>query len=373
MGNGFSTRAIVLDCDRPRQATLQRFELPAAAAGSLIMAPELSGICGSDLHLYDGWFKRGLIVPGHEIIGRVVEVSGQFLDAASRPLQVGDRIVPETAIPCRRCRYCRGLGSRHDKVVDYNACESFSFFGSVPLADPPRVIGGWSDYLEVPSNSIVHRVEGDDVPLDALVLLEPLSVAAKAVSKAGVQPGDTVVVQGPGPIGLLTVVMAHAAGATRIILVGNEQPRLKVGEMLGASLVVNVLGEDPVQAVRNATRGELAQRVIDATGAKEAFQQGLDMTARGGVYTNIGGFRASDEVTFKPDRLKRDKIDIRFSHQGTNSFEPAHAIIQSRRYPLEKLVTHHLPLEEAERGLHVLEERQDNPIKIALTFEGRKS
>lgn len=371
MGNGFSTRAIVLDCDRPRQATLQRFELPAPAAGSLIMAPELSGICGSDLHLYDGWFKRGLIVPGHEIIGRVVEVSGKVLDAASRPLQVGDRIVPETAIPCRRCRYCRGLGSRHDKVVDYNACESFSFFGSVPLGDPPRVIGGWSDYLEVPWNSIVHHIEGDDVPMDALVLLEPLSVAVKAVSKAGVQPGDTVVVQGSGPIGLLTVAMAHAAGATKLILVGNEQSRLQAGEMLGASLLINILDEDPVQVVRRVTRGDLAHRVIDATGAKEAFQQGLDMTGRGGVYTNIGGFRASDEVTFKPDRLKRDKIDIRFSHQGTNSFEPALAIIQSRRYPLEKLVTHHMPLEDTERGLHVLEERQGNPIKIALTFEGR--
>lgn len=373
MGNGFSTRAVVLDCDRPRQATVQRFDLPAPAAGSLIMAPELSGICGSDLHLYDGWFKRGLIVPGHEIIGRVVEISGEVLDAASRPLKVGDRIAPETAIPCRRCRYCRGLGSRNDKIVDYNACESFSFFGSVPIGDPPRIIGGWSDYFEVPWNAIVHHIEADDAPLDAIVLLEPLSVATKAVSKAGVQPGDTVVVQGSGPIGLLVVVMAQAAGATKVIMVGNEPVRLQAGEMLGANLLINILNEDPVQIVRKVTRGEMAHRVIDATGAKEAFQQGLDMTGKGGVYTNIGGFRATDEVTFKPDRLKRDKIDIRFSHQGTNSFEAALEVIRSRKYLLEKLVTHHLPLEETERGLHALEKREGNPIKIALTFEGRRN
>jgi threonine dehydrogenase-like Zn-dependent dehydrogenase len=373
MGNGYSTRAIVLDCDRPRQVALRRFELPAPAAGSLIMGPELSGICGADLHLYDGWFKRGIIVPGHEIVGRVVDISGQVLDAASRPLKVGDRIVPETAIPCRRCRYCRGLGSRYDKLVDYNACESFSFFGSVPISDPQRVIGGWSDYLEVPGNAILHRVDDDEIPLEAIVLLEPLSVAVKTVAKAGVQPGDTVVVQGPGPVGLLSVAMAHAAGATRIILVGPNQARLELGGMLGADLLINSRNEDPVQTVRKATAGELAHRVIDASGAKEAFQQGLDMTGRGGVYVNIGGFRASDEVMFKPDRLKRDKIDIRFSHMGSNAFEPALAILRSRRYPLEELVTHHFPLEEAERGLHVLEQREGNPIKVALTFEGRRS
>jgi len=117
------------------------------------------------------------------------------------------------------------------------------------------------------------------------------------------------------------------------------------------------------------TGGDLAHRVIDASGATAAFQQGLDMTGKGGVYVNIGGFRPADEVTFRPDRLKRAKIDIRFSHMGSNAYEPALSLIESRRFPLEKLVTHKLPFEQAEEGLLILERREGNPIKVALTFD----
>jgi len=368
----YHTRAIVLDCDRPRQLTLEQFDLPAPAKGDLMLKPELSGICGADLHLYDGWFKRGRIVPGHEFVGRVVEIGGEFLDAVGRPLKVGDRVVPESQVPCRRCQFCRGVGSRHDKIVDYNACASSYFFGSLPIGDPPRVEGGWSDYVQVSGNAILHKVE-DDLPLEAVVLLEPLAVGVKAVAKAGIVPGDVVVVQGPGPAGLLSMVAARVAGASQIILIGPSEARLRAGQMLGADLTVNTRNEDPVKVVYNATGGQLAHRVIDASGSKQAFQQGLDMTGRGGVYVNIGGFRPADEITFRPDRLKRDKIDIRFSHMGSNAYGPALSIVRSRRFPLEKLVTHWFPLEEAERGLLALERREGDPIKAVLTFEHRQN
>jgi threonine dehydrogenase-like Zn-dependent dehydrogenase len=373
MRDTYDTRAVVLDCDRPGQLTLERFELPAPAKGDLILQTELSGVCGSDLHLYHGWFKRGLIVPGHEFVGRVVEVGGEVLDAQGQPLKVGDLVVPESQVPCRRCRFCLGGGSRYDKVVDYNACESFFFFGSKPIGDPPSVIGGWSDYVQVPGNALLHKIEDDLAPLEAIVLLEPLSVAVKAVAKAGVVPGDTVVVQGPGIIGLSTVVAARAAGASMIMLTGAsvDEARLRAGEMLGADLTVDLQRENPFDILHSATSGNLADRVIDASGAKQAFQQGLDMTGRSGVYVNIGGFRPEDEITFRPDRLKREKIDIRFSHMGTNAYGPALSIIRSRRFPLEKLVTHYFPLEEAERALQALEGREGDPIKVVLTFEHR--
>lgn len=373
MSNTYNTRAMVLDCDRPGRLAFERFKLPAPAEGDLVLQTELSGVCGSDLHLFHGWFKRGLIVPGHEFVGRVVEIGGEMLDAEGRPLKVDDLVVPESQVPCRRCRFCRGLGSRYDKVVDYSACESFFFFGSKPIGDPPSVIGGWSDYVQVPGNALLHKIEDDLAPLEAIVLLEPLSVAVKAVAKAGVVPGDTVVVQGPGVIGLCTVVAARVAGASKIMLIGTEkaEARLRAGEMLGADLTVNLQRDNPFEILYNATSGSLADRVIDASGAKQAFQQGLDMTGRTGVYVNIGGFRPEDEVTLRPDRLKRDKIDIRFSHMGTNAYGPAWSIIRSRRFPLEKLVTHYFPLEEAERALQALEGREGDPIKVVLTFEHR--
>jgi len=363
------TRSIVFDSDHPRRLELHRFTLPAPAAGEAILRTEMAGICGADHHTYDGWFNRGRVVPGHEFVGRIVALNGDVRDALGRPLSIGDRVVPDSTIPCRRCRYCRGAGSRSDKVIDYNACEAFALFGSIPIGDPPRVAGGWSEYVQIPRNALLHRVK-EETSLKAAVLLEPMAVAVKAVSKAGIAPGDTVVVQGPGPIGLLAVVAAQAAGATKVILVGPNAARLRAGEMLGADLTVNLHEADPVEVVAEATAGDLAHRVIDASGATSAFQQGLDMTGRGGVYVNIGGFRPADEVTFRPDRMKRFKIDIRFSHMGSNAYEPALAIIESGRFPLEKLVTHQLPFEQAEEGLLILERREGDPIKIALTFDG---
>jgi len=196
----YMTRAIVFDSDLPRHLELGQFTLPPPAAGEAILQTELAGICGADHHTYDGWFDRGRVVPGHAFVGRIVEIGGEILDARGQPLKVGDRVVPDSTIPCRRCRFC--------------------LFGSVPIGDPPRVVGGWSEYVQIPGNALLHRI-AEDVPPQAAVLLEPLAVAVKAVGKAGVAPGDTVVVQGPGPIGLLTIVAARAAGATRVILVGH--------------------------------------------------------------------------------------------------------------------------------------------------------
>ena len=365
MAHRYWTRAVVFDSDRPRELAVQRFQIEPAA-GEAILQVELAGVCGADLHNYDGWFKRGRVVLGHEFVGRIVEIHGALADAQGRPLKPGDRVVPESTMPCGRCRYCRGLGSRYDKIVDYNACESYDLYGSVPIGDPPRVVGGWSEYTLLPARSLLHRAD-ESLPLEAAVLLEPLAVAVKAVQKAGVIPGDTVVVQGPGPVGLLTTGAARAAGAAQVILVGPNPARLAAGRALGADLTIDIREMDPVRAVSEATDGEMAQRVIDASGALAAFQQGLDMTGRGGVYVNIGGFRPTDEVTFRPDRLKRAKIDIRFSHLGSNAYPPALAIIESRRFPLERLITHTFPLERAEEALLALERREGDPIKIALT------
>jgi threonine dehydrogenase-like Zn-dependent dehydrogenase len=358
----YHSQAIVFDGSHPRRLEVADFDLPEPGPGELVLRTELAAICGSDLHMYNGWYERGRVVPGHEFVGRVVAMGGDVEDAAGRPLAVGDRVVPESQVPCHRCLFCR----RYDKIVDYNACESYYLFGAVPIGDPPRVVGGWSQFVEVPREALVHRTE-EGSSLEATVLLEPLAVATKAVLKAGVLPGETVVVQGPGPVGLLTSVAARVAGASQVILVGPNEARLRVGESLGVDKTVDIRDDDPVDALADLTAGKLADRVIDASGAIEAFEQGLNMTGRGGVYVNIGGFRPTDEVTFRPDRIKREKIDIRFSHLGSNAYQRALSIIKSKRFPLENLVTHRFPLEEAERALLTLEGHEGSPVKVVLT------
>ena len=174
------------------------------------------GVCGSDLHVFKGHYKRGLIVPGHEIVARVVELGGEVLDAAGGCSRWATAC-PEPQIPCWRCRFCRGIGSQPGKIVDYSACEAYFIFGLVPVGDPPCVVGGWSEYIQAPANATGSHRPG----------LAAGSRRAAGAALGGdqsrrqgrVRPGDTVVVQGPGPLGLLTVAAARTV-VGRIILVG---------------------------------------------------------------------------------------------------------------------------------------------------------
>ena len=180
--------------------------------GELVLRTVLCGICGSDLHRYNSTTPRETNL-GHEILGRVEQLPlGGWLAADGVPLQVGDRVVPETRIPCHRCEYCRGVGSRPQKLLDYSHCPQQRGLGGIPLDEQPLLSGGWSDFVELPEGAIVHRIDPGIAP-ECAVLLEPFSVAMKAVRLADIEVDDTVVILGPGPIGLLAVVAAHAAGA----------------------------------------------------------------------------------------------------------------------------------------------------------------
>jgi threonine dehydrogenase-like Zn-dependent dehydrogenase len=107
---------------------MRQFEIPAAAPGEALVRLYLAGVCGSDLHTFNlgKWgLMTGVVIPGHEMMGEVVSVGEGAVDANGKPLYVGERVVPESTLPCLRCATCRGFGSRYDKVVDYTACENY--------------------------------------------------------------------------------------------------------------------------------------------------------------------------------------------------------------------------------------------------------
>jgi alcohol dehydrogenase len=364
-------RAAVFDSASPRHLGIRQFEIPAAAGDDeLLLKTEMCGICGADLHVFDGWYECGQIIPGHEFVGRVVSVGRSVRDASGGLLRQGDRVVPESYIPCGECLYCRGVGSRYDKVVDNAACEDSILFGHVPLEEPVRLSGGYSEYVQIPRRALLHKIP-EGIPAEEAVLLEPLAVAVRAVRRASVVAGDTVVVQGPGPIGLLSLVTAQIAGATTVMLTGRDgdEARLELAEELGAARVVDVTQEDCLEALLSLTGGRKADRVIDATGAVSAFWQGVEMTSRGGVYVNIGGFRSDTAVSIYPDYLKRNKIDIRFSHTGANHYQAAREIIRSNRFPLDKLVTRRVALERAEEALTRLTARTGDDVKVVIEMD----
>jgi threonine dehydrogenase-like Zn-dependent dehydrogenase len=354
---------------RPRTIEIRELDVPELGPdGELVIRTVLCGICGSDLHRFKASTARETIL-GHEILGRVEQVPAGWLDASGQPLAVGDLLVPETRIPCHRCEYCRGVGSRPQKLLDYSHCPHQRGLGGIPLDEKPLLSGGWSDFVELPHGAIVHRID-PAIPPDAAVLLEPFSVAMKAVRVAGLDVDDSVVILGPGPIGLLAVVAAREAGARHVVLAGarGDEERLKFGRELGAHATLDISAGDPIEMLRAGNRGRLATRTIDATGNVAGFELGIQLLARGGVLVTVGGSPLEQRAAVSPSDLVTRQIDIRGSQLGANQYEACIGVLAAGRYPLEPLVSHRFALTALEQALLTFEAR-GTCIKPVIVFD----
>jgi len=362
------SRVGVLDGRRPRTIDIRNLDVPELGPdGELVLRTLLCGVCGSDLHRFKGSDSREFIL-GHEIYGEVVQTSPAWRDATGHPLQVGDLVVPETRIPCHSCEYCRGVGSRPEKLLDYSHCPHQRGLGGIPFDQKPLLSGGWSDYVELPAGAIVHRIDPAMNP-DLAVLLEPFSIGMKAVRIAGITSDDTVVILGPGPIGLLTVVAAAEAGARNIVLVGasGDSERLAIGREFGAHVTIDITAGDPLATLRSHNRGRLATRSIDTTGTIGGFELGIEVLARGGVMVTVGGSALESKAAVSPSDLVMRQIDIRGSQLGANHYESCLGVLSSGAYPMERLVTHRYDLDRVEEALLTFEQR-GSCIKPVIVF-----
>jgi alcohol dehydrogenase len=363
------SRAAVYDGTKPRYIDVREFEVPELGpADELVLRTRRCGVCGSDLHRWS-WSKEPPTILGHEILGVVEKVSAGWVAADGTPLNVGDLVVPETRIPCHTCEYCRGVGTRPTKQIDYSHCPNQRGLGGIRLHEMPLLSGGWSDYVELPRGAIVHKIP-PEVDCEEAVLLEPFSIGMKASRVADVSRDDTVLILGPGPIGLLTTVACHAAGAKRVILAGRagDEERLALGRELGAHATIDVGEGDPVEKLKAVNGGRLATRVIEATGAAQAIEQGLPMLGNGGVLVTVGGHHPDARITLNPSDLIGSQREIRGMQLGALSYEPCIGVMASRRYPLEKMLTHRFGLPQIQQALETFAER-GSCVKPVIVFE----
>ncbi len=325
-------------------------EVPPRAALIRIAA---CGVCGTDLHILKGHWPRPLPWPftlGHELAGVVVEIGEDLTeDFMSQPLEVGSKVMLPPLMPCGSCYYC----------VHYpetaNKCLTPVYYGRyLGFEKPPHLWGGWAEMVYVDLDELpgtkIYKLP-DDMPLALASLSEPLTSCVRAFGRAqragGFRAGDTVVIQGSGPIGVLAVAAAQEMGAGRVIVVGApEEPRLALCRRFGAEATVSLEDHETPEARIEAVRGLSgrfgADLVMDCSGHPSAGPEGIEMLRDGGTYVEMGQFTDAGAIETNWHRICTKDLNVLGSWGFTANDIPLGIAMLDRardRYPWSEMQT----------------------------------
>jgi threonine dehydrogenase-like Zn-dependent dehydrogenase len=331
-----------------KASAVREFALPDVPADAGLLRVEAAGVCGSDVGSYDHDSTRRVM--GHENVG-VIEKVGR---AASERWGVseGDRVALEEYLPCGHCRYCRTTEFRLCFATDPRMAGSVRY-GSTGVDVPPALWGGFSQYLYLHPNSIMHKVP-EGVPAEQLALALPLGNGYEwACVLGGAAPDRSVVVIGPGQQGLACVFAAKQAGADPVIALGlgRDTERLRVARVLGADAAFNVETQDPVPTVRELTGGELADVVIDtAAGNATTLRPALAMLRHTGTLVLPTGSGPVDG--FPADAVRKKFLTVRGARgHSYAAVEWSIRTIASGKHPLDQMCTHRFGLAGVDRAI----------------------
>ncbi|PLB33605.1 NAD(P)-dependent alcohol dehydrogenase [Aspergillus candidus] len=306
-------------------------------AHDVLIDVKFTGICGSDVHYWEhgsiGQFVvKDPMVLGHESSGVVSKVG-----SAVKSLKVGDQVAMEPGVCCRRCEPC--------KRGKYNLCESMAF------AATPPYDGTLARYYVLPEDFCYKLPE--NMTLSEGALMEPLGVAVHIVRQASVTPGQSVVVFGAGPVGLLCCAVARAFGASKVVAVDIQKPRLEFAKKYAAT---SVFEPAKAPAIENAARmietnglGQGADVVIDASGAEPSVHTGIHVLRPGGTYVQGGMGRS--EITFPIMAACTKELNVKGSFRyGSGDYKLAVDLVSSGKVNVKELITGTVKFQEAEQA-----------------------
>ncbi len=340
-------RAIVFNGDGTYQ--LRSFKKPIPPPGGAVIRVEAVGMCSSDIEQLRGHKhvpgEAAPVVAGHEMVGRVEALA----EDAKFPVALGDRVAVDLVLR-------RGLYNGRLLVYGY----------TMGLDVEGGLWGGYGEYMCIaPGTNLMKLTES--VPAEHLTVFEPLANAVNWVGVAGVKEGDTVVVQGPGHVGLMCVVAARAAGASCVIVTGTSGDglRLEAAGKAGAHHTINIDAEDGVKRVKEITKGWGANVVMDVTSmSTSAVQQALESVRFGGTVL-LAGLKNNALVEIVTDRIVLNGLTIRGGAGSTEeSMKRAVRLLNEGRVPTDELSGEVLPLERFEEALRLL--RREHPEREAV-------
>ncbi|WP_108258872.1 L-idonate 5-dehydrogenase [Mangrovicoccus ximenensis] len=338
-----------------RDLRVETLEEPAAGPGEVVVAIGAGGICGSDIHYFaDGGIGtirvREPIIIGHEAAGTVVSL-GEGVEG----LSVGDRVAVNPSHPCGECKFCQ--------AGDHQHCMSMRFKGSAMFL--PHEQGFFRDRLAIGAGQCYPVAEG--VPMAEAALAEPLAVCRRAVTRAmaiaGSLEGKRVLVTGAGPIGALCVALAKHFGASEVVVTDLQDATLAVAKEVGATRTVNVATNAGDLAEYEAEKGQF-DLVFECSAALPALRTAIACTRPLGTIVQVG-VMGDTPVPF--NMLVAKELNLVGSHRFDAEFGQAVELINSRALNLAPVVTHSLPVEEADEAMSLALDRS-KAVKVQLTF-----
>jgi len=335
-----------LICINPGKLEYKTTDKPEIAKGRSIIKIKRIGICGTDLHAFEGtqpFFEYPRIL-GHELSGELVAID----DAPG--FSVGDAITFIPYFSCGKCIACRSLKP--------NCCVNIKVSGV-------HEDGGMAEYLSVPSYSLVHS---RGLNFDSLALVEPLAIGAHAVARAGVKPGEYVLVAGAGPIGLGTMEFARIAGGEVIALDINRKRLQFCRDRLKVNHIIDAKDTNVMQQLRDITDNDLPTVVIDATGNLSAIQNAFQYIAHGGRYIMIG-LQKGDVCLNHPEFHKREATLMSSRNATRTNFEQVIGCMISGQISPVTYITHKVSFGEAKHQFVQWLEQANGVIKAMIEVD----
>ncbi len=351
-----SRAAVLTAFNQPLQ--LQELEVPALKPGQVLVKLLAAGVCGSDVHMQQGEDPRTPLplILGHEGIGEVAAVAGEIYSAQGALLREGDRILWNRGIACGRCYYCVVL-------KEPSLCADRKTYGiNLSAGEKPCLNGCYSEYIILRPGTDIFTV---DAQADPAVLVSAScsgATVAHGFDLAPPQPGDTVVVQGPGPLGVYAVAFTRRLGAARVVVIGGSEERLSVCASFGAVTLNRRQGSaaERRELILELTGGRGADLVVEAAGYPDALREGLDLVRPGGTYLSLGFAQPVGTIPLDP-YLQIVKKNIRL--QGVWVSDSSHLyralqLVLSAPDLFQKMVTHRFSLLQANEALETMAARK---------------
>ncbi len=326
-----------------------RFEdvpTPDIRENEVLLRVKACGVCGTDVHFLHGeWAVKMPLIPGHEFSGQIAEV-GRSVGTVS----TGDRVSIDPNVVCGVCKNCRRTERSH-------LCSNIRAIGV-------DVDGAFAEFVRAPE-AVVYRLP-DSVDFETGAMTEPVGCAIRGFDNTRTTLGDTVVVIGAGPMGLILLQMALLQGAAKVLTIEPMEGRRRVAEKLGASRTINPFQEDVAKAVAEETEGNGPEVVFEAVGSAMTIEMALEIAGRGSRVNLFGVAPQTDIVKVRPFMLYDKELKISASFRDPFTFDRAIQLLANGRIDCKPLITNKFPLSKINEAFRTFETMKQETIKIMV-------